>query len=182
MAFIILDRDGVINYESDSYIKSPDEWLPIPGSLKAIADLNASGFNVLIATNQSGIARGLYDAQVLDLIHKKLMEELALVGGYITEIFYCPHHPYDQCRCRKPKPGLLLQMSKKYPINLSETYFIGDSLRDIEAGQQAGCKPMLVLTGNGRQVIAEHPHLKSIPHFLDLASAVEYVLSNKRKS
>src|SRR5260221_14569878 len=127
MTYIILDRDGVINYDSIEYIKSPDEWLPIPGSLDAIAQLNRSGFHVLVVTNQSGVARGFYDLEMLDLIHEKMMHELAAVGGYIDEIFFCPHHPDENCICRKPKPGLFQKLAAKYPLNLAGTFFICDS-------------------------------------------------------
>lgn len=171
MPFIILDRDGVINYDSDFYIKSPAEWIPIPGSLEAIARLNRYGYQVLIATNQSGIARGYYDFETLDLIHEKLMRELAAVGGYIQEIFICPHHPDQQCMCRKPKPGLLQQMQEKYPVHFSEMYFIGDSMRDVEAARAMGCKPLLVLTGKYQ---AHNP--SDVPTFNDLAAAVDFVL------
>lgn len=176
MPFIILDRDGVINYDSDQYIKSPDEWQPIPGSLEAIALLNRHGYQVLVATNQSGIARGHYDLETLDLIHEKLMRELASVGGYVDEIFFCPHHPDEKCNCRKPQPGLIRRIQEKYKINLAETFFIGDSHVDILAAQSAGCKPLLVLTGNGQRLLANFPEFASIPSFADLAHAVDYVL------
>lgn len=181
MPFIILDRDGVINYDSEEYIKSPEEWHPIPGSLDAIAQLNRAGFQVLIATNQSGIARGYYDLVMLDLIHEKLVKELASVGGYIDGIFFCPHHPEDNCLCRKPKPGLLHQIAEKYAINLAETFFVGDSLGDVTAALYAGCMPILVLTGKGQKAIENNPKLASIPNFPDLARAVPYVLSWQRK-
>lgn len=177
MSFVILDRDGVINYDSDEYIKSPDEWRPIPGSLDAIAQLNRHGFRVIVATNQSGIARGFYDFDTLDSIHEKFVRELASVGGYIEEIFFCPHHPEEGCPCRKPKPGLLHQIKKKYPIKLEETYFIGDSQVDVEAARVAGCKPILVLTGKGEAAIKKYPDLAIIPNFPNLASAVDYVLA-----
>jgi len=179
VAFIILDRDGVINYDSDEYIKSPDEWRPIPGSLVAIAQLNRQGYRVLVATNQSGIARGLYDIDKLDEIHEKFMRELASVGGYIEEIFFCPHHPNDACLCRKPKPGLLLEMAAKYPIKLSDTFFIGDTLGDVQTAIAAGCQPILVLTGKGQQMLENHPELKDIPHFPNLSHAVTYVLAQR---
>jgi D-glycero-D-manno-heptose 1,7-bisphosphate phosphatase len=177
MSYIILDRDGVINHESSNYIRTPEEWHAIPGSLEAIAALNRSGFSVLIATNQSGVARGYYDLAALDAIHEKMMGELAAVGGYIEEIFFCPHHPDAGCMCRKPKTGLLQQIQKKYPINLSQTFFIGDSLVDVEAARSSGCLPIIVQTGNGRSILEKHPHLLNLPHFINLAGAVEYVLS-----
>lgn len=181
MAFVILDRDGVINYDSDEYIKSPDEWIPIPGSLDAIAQLNRAGFRVLVVTNQSGVARGYYDLETLDLIHEKLMRELAAVGGHIDEIFFCPHHPDDRCECRKPKVGLLYKIEEKYPITFSQTFFIGDSHVDMQAAQTVGCKPVLVLTGNGEKVLQKYPELLTIPNFPNLSKAVEYVISASKK-
>jgi D-glycero-D-manno-heptose 1,7-bisphosphate phosphatase len=141
--------------------------------------LNRHGFRVLVATNQSGVARGLYDITVLDQIHEKLMRELAAVGGYVEEIFFCPHHPEDQCSCRKPKPGLIHQIQAKYPVNPTGIYFIGDSFADMEAAMSAGCKPLLVLTGNGRRTLEKHPQFATIPNFADLAEAVEYVISHQ---
>ncbi|MFZ2314875.1 MAG: D-glycero-beta-D-manno-heptose 1,7-bisphosphate 7-phosphatase [Gammaproteobacteria bacterium] len=179
MPFIILDRDGVINYDSDTYIKSPDEWYAIPGSLEAIAQLNRSGFRVLIATNQSGVARGLYDLETLDAIHEKLMHELASVGGYIEEIFFCPHHPDEACDCRKPRPGMFHQMLSKYDIDLPNTYFIGDNITDIQLAQTIGCLPILVLTSKGQAMLEKHPELSFIPHFADLAHAVDFILNQQ---
>jgi D-glycero-D-manno-heptose 1,7-bisphosphate phosphatase len=176
MAFIILDRDGVINHDPTGYIKSPDEWNPIAGSLEAIARFNRAGFKVLVATNQSGIGRGLYDADALTKIHDKLFQMLALVGGEIEEVFFCPHHPDDQCQCRKPLPGLFEQMQEKYAINFAETFFIGDSIGDVRAAQAVGCKPALVMTGNGKKTLAQNPELGSIPQFRDLAEAAAIIL------
>lgn len=175
-SFIILDRDGVINYDSDVYIKSPDEWLPIPGSLEAIAQLNRAGFRVLVATNQSGVARGLYDIDTLDMIHEKLMRELAAVGGHVEEIFFCPHHPDEHCGCRKPKPGMIYQIKEKYDIDLPSTYFIGDSIVDVQAATEAGCKPLVVLTGKAQRFLGEYPEFERVPTFVDLAAAVEYIV------
>lgn len=174
--FIILDRDGVINHDSEHYIKSPDEWKAIPGSLEAIAHLNRAGYRVLIVTNQSGIARGFYDIETLDKIHEKLQQELAAVGGHIEEIFFCPHHPLDNCHCRKPKPGMLHRIKEKYDIDLANTYFIGDSLVDMQIAAAMGCLPLLVLTGNGKKTLAENPELSHIPCFRDLRDAVEFLL------
>lgn len=176
MSFIILDRDGVINFDSDKYIKSPEEWIAIPGSLEAIAQLNRAGWRVVVATNQSGVARGYYDLSMLDCIHEKLLDELAAVGGYIDEIFYCPHHPDDKCLCRKPMPGLFHRIQKKYNINLAATYFIGDSYSDIKAAEAAGCKPLLVLTGNGEKSLEKHPELQDVPNFKNLSAAVDFLL------
>lgn len=180
MPFIILDRDGVINYDSDEYIKSPEEWEPIPGSLDAIAQLNRAGFHVLVATNQSGVARGLYDLEMLDQIHEKFIHELASVGGYVEEIFFCPHHPDENCHCRKPKPGLLLRIQEKYPVKMHNTFFIGDSFVDVQAARSAGCMPLLVMTGKGQQALEKYPELLQVPQFTDLAHAVQFVLSQPR--
>lgn len=177
MAYIILDRDGVINFDSLEYIKSPEEWLPIPGSLEAIAQLNRAGFRVIIATNQSGIARGYYDVATLDAIHEKLMRALFAVGGYVEEIFFCPHHPDEGCLCRKPQPGLLQKIANQYALTLNKTFFIGDSHVDMEAAQRAGCIPLLVLTGKGEHTLKHYPQFASIPHFANLAAAVEYILT-----
>lgn len=176
MSIIILDRDGVINFESDVYIKTPDEWRPIPGSLEAIATLNRAGYRVVVATNQSGVARGLYDLEMLDCIHEKLIRELAVVGGYIEEIFFCPHHPQENCECRKPKPGLLHRIQQKYAIDFAKTFLVGDSLADIKAALTVGCKPLLVLTGNGEKTLLNNPELSDIERFKDLAATVQYIL------
>ncbi|HVE44923.1 MAG TPA: D-glycero-beta-D-manno-heptose 1,7-bisphosphate 7-phosphatase [Gammaproteobacteria bacterium] len=179
MPFIILDRDGVINHDSREYIKSPEEWVPIKGSLEAIAQLNKAGFHVIIATNQSGIARGYYDLETLSAIHEKLTQALASVGGYIEEIFYCPHHPEDRCLCRKPQPGLIQQIQKKYAIDLKKTYFIGDSYSDIQAARAASCVPILVLTGNGQSTLAQHSDVATTLCFSDLSAAVDYVVNEE---
>lgn len=176
MTLVILDRDGVINFDSTAYIKSPEEWLPIPGSLNAIAQLNRAGFQVVIATNQSGVSRGYYDVETLDLIHEKLMRELAAHGGYVDHIFFCPHHPDDGCECRKPKPGMLQQITDKYQIDLHDTFFIGDSVSDMQVAQAVGCIPILVLTGNGKKTLEKYP---DVCHFADLAQAVEYVIEKQ---
>lgn len=182
MAFIILDRDGVINFDSDVYIKSPEEWLPIPGSLEAIAELNRAGYRVLVATNQSGVARGYYDLAMLTRIHEKMHTSLAAMGGKVEEIFFCPHHPDEACICRKPKPGMLHQMAEKYAFELSGTYLIGDSFADVAAARAVDCLPLLVLTGKGQQALEKYPELLSIPTFSDLAQAVSYVLSKRKQN
>jgi D-glycero-D-manno-heptose 1,7-bisphosphate phosphatase len=176
MPYIILDRDGVINHDSVDYIKSPEEWVAIPGSLEAIAHLNRAGFHVLIATNQSGVGRGYYDLATLDEIHEKLTHELATVGGCIDGIFFCPHQPDEGCDCRKPKPGMLLQMKEKFNLDLTQIFFIGDSHVDIQAALTAGCKPLLVMTGNGERTLTRHPEFSSIPRFETLMQAAEYVI------
>lgn len=180
MTFIILDRDGVINYDSDHYIKSPEEFHPIPGSLEAIAKLNKAGYRVFVVTNQSGIARGLYDHQMLSQIHEKLLKELSAVGGVIEEIFFCPHHPDEECNCRKPKPGLFYQIKEKYHVNLADTYFVGDKMTDVDVAKLVGCKPMLLMTGKGADTLNKYPKLASIPHFDDLAKAVDFILASEK--
>ncbi|MDO9371674.1 MAG: D-glycero-beta-D-manno-heptose 1,7-bisphosphate 7-phosphatase [Gammaproteobacteria bacterium] len=153
MKLIILDRDGVINYDSDEFIKSPDEWVPIPGSLESIARLNRAGYTVVVASNQSGVGRGLFDLSTLHQIHEKMQREVARVGGKVDAIFFCPHTPDDHCDCRKPKPGLLLDVAKKFACELTGVPAVGDSLRDIEAAQAVGAKPVLVRTGKGGEVV-----------------------------
>lgn len=148
MKLVILDRDGTINYESDEYIKSPDEWRAYPGALDAISRLNHAGFHVVIASNQSGLGRGLIDVASLNAIHKKMLKELAIVGGRIDAIFYCPHTPSDGCTCRKPFPGLIEQIAERFGLDIKGVPFVGDKLIDMQAAVAAGCVPNLVLTGN----------------------------------
>lgn len=175
---IILDRDGVINYDRKDFVKSPEEWIPIPGSLEAIAQLNRAGFKIVIATNQSGLARGLFDIEALNSIHQKMILGLSQINGHVDGIYYCPHHPLDDCPCRKPKPGMLQQIVHDYKINLSkEAIAIGDSWRDIQAAQAAGCPAILVKTGNGEQTLREQS-LEHILVFDDLASVASEILSN----
>jgi len=176
---VILDRDGVINKDSDDFIKSPEEFVPLPGSLEAIARLNAAGYQVAVATNQSGIARGLFDLDALDAMHKKLDTLLSEVGGQIDVLVYCPHAPDANCDCRKPKPGLLQQISQKLGIELDDLPVIGDSLRDLESAQAVGATPMLVRTGKGERSLKqlnEKPGLANVPVFKDLAAAVDALL------
>lgn len=152
---IILDRDGVVNHDSDQYIKSPNEWIAIEGSLEAIADLTSAGHLVVIATNQSGLARGYYTLEILEQIHEKLRAQLASKGGRIERIYYCPHHPNDNCACRKPKPGLLLQIKRDYPHLFADAIFVGDSVSDIQAAKQMGIQAVLVKTGKGEKTLQE---------------------------
>jgi D-glycero-D-manno-heptose 1,7-bisphosphate phosphatase len=177
---VILDRDGVINYDSPNYIKSPAEWEAIPGSLEAIARLNQANHQVVVASNQSGVARGYYSLITLEVIHQKLRDELSIVGGHIDAIFFCPHSPDDQCACRKPKPGLFQQIAQAFPDGFSQAVTIGDSLRDIQAAQAAGCSAWLVKTGNGTETLAKHPKLiAQVPVFKDLAEAVQNLIGKK---
>ena len=149
MKLIVLDRDGVINQDSDAFVKSPDEWIALPGSLAAIARLSQAGYTVVVASNQSGVARGLFDMATLNAIHAKLHRELAQTGGAVDAIFLCPHGPDDGCACRKPLPGMYHDIARRYDIDLAGVPAVGDSLRDLQAAAAAGCTPWLVLTGNG---------------------------------
>jgi D-glycero-D-manno-heptose 1,7-bisphosphate phosphatase len=149
MKLVILDRDGTINVDSPDYIKSPAEWQPIPGSLEAIARLQQADYRVVVATNQSGIGRGLFDTQALFAIHEKLQRALGPVGGRIDAFFFCPHKPDDGCRCRKPQPGMLLEVARRFNVAIEDVLVVGDSRKDLDAAAAAGARPVLVLTGNG---------------------------------
>ncbi len=173
---IILDRDGVINYESDAYIKNADEWIPIPGSVEAIARLYKAGHRVVIATNQAGLGRGYYTVDDLEGIHKKLLSELAKMGGHVEKIYYCPHHPDEACTCRKPAPGLLLQIQKDFNVDLSHCLMIGDSLRDLQAAKAVDCPAWLVLTGNGAALLESGEVPENVPVFKDLSEAVDFLV------
>jgi D-glycero-D-manno-heptose 1,7-bisphosphate phosphatase len=151
---VILDRDGVINVDSDAFIKSPDEWVAIPGSLEAIARLNHAGYRVAVASNQSGIGRGLFDMAALNAMHVKMQRAAAAVGGRIDAVFFCPHTAEDHCECRKPKPGMLKMIAERFEIDPEATPVVGDSLRDLQAGAALGFPPHLVLTGKGSQTLA----------------------------
>lgn len=179
MKLIILDRDGVINYDSDEYIKSPDEWHPIPGSLEAIARLNQADYRVIVVTNQSGIARGLFDLSTLHEIHAKMYRLLAEVGANVEAIFYCPHVSENECNCRKPRPGMFHQIANRLGISLTNVPAIGDSLRDLQAAIAAGAKPILVLTGKGRRTLQDLTEFGDVPVYEDLASVVDAILSQK---
>ena len=173
---IILDRDGVINHDSDDYIKSPEEWQPIAGSLEAIAKLHQAGIKVVIATNQSGIARGLYDEFMLARIHTKMNQLITAEGGRLAGIFYCPHGPDDGCDCRKPLPGLVHQITEALVIESANIPFIGDSVRDLVAAEAAGCQAILVKSGKGERSLASGQVESNIPVFDDLASFVDFWL------
>jgi len=177
MKLIILDRDGVINQDSDQFIKSADEWVPIEGSLEAITQLNHAGYKVAIATNQSGLARGYFDLDSLNQMHQKMNSLLNNIGGHIDGIFFCPHHPDYGCDCRKPKPGLYEQISNQFNTPLGQVFVIGDSLRDLEAAIAVNASPILVRTGKGLQT-EQHIHtLKNCSVFDNLKQAVEFILS-----
>ncbi|MDZ7752199.1 MAG: D-glycero-beta-D-manno-heptose 1,7-bisphosphate 7-phosphatase [Gammaproteobacteria bacterium] len=176
MKLVILDRDGVINHDSADYIKGPEEWRPLPHSLDAIACLNRAGYRVVVATNQAGIGRGLFSVQDLHRIHARMLEELKIHGGDIEAIFFCPHTPEDHCECRKPKPGLLLDVAARLKAALGEVYAIGDSQRDLDAARAAGARPLLVRTGNGRLTEQGFTAATAVPVFDDLAGAVAHIL------
>ena len=176
MKLVILDRDGVINHDSASYIKSPEEWKPIAGSLEAIALLNQAGYRVLVATNQSGIGRGLFDMATLNAIHDKMHRALSLVGGRVDGIFYCPHAQDAGCACRKPRPGLLDEIAKRFGVSLDGVPFVGDSLRDLQAGAAVGAQPVLVLTGKGKKTRKDGDLPEGTVVHADLAEAVRSLL------
>ena len=181
MKLVILDRDGVINHESDRFIKSPVEWQPIPKSIAAIARLNRAGYRVVVATNQSGIARGLFDISMLGRIHEKMHRHVSDAGGSIEAIFFCPHGPADQCDCRKPKPGLFNDISERLHLNLKGVYAIGDSLRDLQASAAAGASPVLVLTGRGEQTMESPEQLLGIPAYADLSTVADAIIDGSIK-
>lgn len=173
MKLIILDRDGVINHDSEQFIKSPDEWQPIDGALEAIAQLNQWGWRVTIATNQSGIGRGLFGMEMLNAINERMVKALARVGGRIDAIFFCPHAAESTCKCRKPHPGMLLQIAERFNAELAQVPVVGDSLRDLQAAKAAGAQPWLVRTGKGEATLANEKLPKGTRVFDSLAAAVE---------
>jgi D-glycero-D-manno-heptose 1,7-bisphosphate phosphatase len=178
---VILDRDGVINFDSSQFIKSPAEWKPIPGSLEAIARLNQSGYKVVVATNQSGVGRGLFDMDTLNAIHEKMHKALFAVGGRVDAVFFCPHAADSDCDCRKPKAGMYKRIATTLNANLTGVAAIGDSLRDLKACAKVGCQPMLVLTGKGEKTRAEGNLPPGTLEFADLSAAVDHILRGKKK-
>lgn len=178
MGLVILDRDGVINRDSEAFIKQPAEWRPLPGALTAIARLTAAGHTVVVCTNQSGLARGVLDRAALGAIHARMDAAVRAAGGRLAGVYVCPHGPEDDCRCRKPRPGLLEAAAARYGMGLAGVPVIGDSARDLEAARRAGARPMLVLTGNGRRTLAEAA-VAAPEHYADLAAAVAQLLSEE---
>ncbi len=182
MKLVILDRDGTINHERDDYIKSPEEWVPLPGAIEAIARLNHAGWHVVVATNQSGIGRGLFDMAAVNAMHAKMHQLLARQGGRVDAVFFCPHTPEDQCTCRKPQPGLFKMIGERFNTPLEGVPMVGDLPRDVLAAQSVGCEPHLVRTGHAahmaeselvdlrRQVpdLTIHPDLSAFADFLIL--------------
>lgn len=176
---VILDRDGVINQDSRAFVKSADEWVPLPGSIEAIAALSQAGFTVAVATNQSGLARGLLDRRALRAMHRKFRKLLHDAGGHVDRIVVCPHGPDEGCRCRKPAPGLILRLARHYGVSPATVPFIGDSLRDLRAAIAAGARPILVRTGNGLQSEAQlQGSLADISVYDDLTAASHALLES----
>jgi len=174
---IVLDRDGVINHDSPEFIKSPDEWRPIPGSLEAIARLNHAGYRVVVATNQSGVGRGLLDFFTLAAIHDRMHRALAHVGGRIDAIFYCPHTADSRCECRKPRAGMLREIGVRFSVDLAGVACVGDGLRDLQAAETVGAQPMLVLTGKGEKTLRDGGFPKNTVVFPDLAFVASALLA-----
>ena len=170
MKLVILDRDGTINHDSDQHIKSPDEWRPIKGSLNAIARLTQAGYRVVVATNQSGIARGLFDTATLIAINNTMHQAVAQAGGRIDAVFFCPHAAESNCECRKPKPGMLVEIGQRFNVSLGEVPMVGDARRDLEAAVAAGAKPVLVLTGKGKKTREAGALPRGTQVFADLAA------------
>jgi D-glycero-D-manno-heptose 1,7-bisphosphate phosphatase len=180
MKLIILDRDGVINKDSDAYIKSPEEWVALENSLEAIAKLSRAGYHVYVATNQSGLARGLFDIETLNAIHRKMIDAVQAQGGSIEAVLFCPHGPDDNCQCRKPKPGLYEAVSTRTQQSLEGIPIVGDSIRDIEAAISVKAVPFLVRTGKGeqsiRQLMSRYPEVKI---YDDLYSVSTYLIEQQ---
>lgn len=179
MKLVVLDRDGVINQDSPDYIKAPEEWIPIPGSLDAIASLSNAGWTVTVATNQSGLARGLFSLSQLHAINRRMDDEVRAAGGQLHGIFFCPHGPSDGCACRKPRSGLLQEISLRFDVDLAGVPVIGDSQRDLDAAADAGATPLLVLTGNGERTRLGWEGEPLAPVFDDLADAAAWLLDGE---
>ncbi|OGI42666.1 MAG: D-glycero-beta-D-manno-heptose-1,7-bisphosphate 7-phosphatase [Candidatus Muproteobacteria bacterium RBG_16_65_31] len=179
MKLVILDRDGVINFDSDDYIKSPEEWRPIPGSLEAIAQLVRAGYKLIVATNQSGVARGLFDMETLGRIHARMLEAVRAKGGTIDAVFFCPHGPMDGCRCRKPMPGLFEEIADRLGVSLNGVYAVGDSERDVLAAQAVGARAVVVRTGKGERTLKKNKNLGQVPVFADLAAFADALLAGR---
>lgn len=175
MKLIILDRDGVINHDSEAFIKSPEEWKPIPGSLEAIARLNQWGYRAVVATNQSGVGRGLFDMATLNAIHDKMIKAAAQAGARIEAVFFCPHAADTGCECRKPKSGMLREIAHRYNTDLTGVPAVGDSLRDLQSAAAVGATPILVLTGKGEKTRNGPPMPESTMIFPDLAAVAAYL-------
>ena len=174
---VILDRDGVINEDSDDYIKSVDEWHPIPGSIEAISRLSKSGYTIAIATNQSGLARGYFTLETLDAMHGKMTSLIEACGGKISTIAFCPHHPDDDCDCRKPLPGLVDQIEARLEISANGAFFVGDTKKDMQVAISKGCTPILVKTGKGQRTLDKGLDLEGVTICDDLQAAADLILA-----
>ena len=177
MKLVILDRDGVINFDSDQYIKSPAEWRPIPGSIEAIARLHQGGWRIAVATNQSGIGRGLFDMATLNAINDKMMEMVFRQGGRIDALFFCPHTAAEGCGCRKPRTGMFEEIAARFHLELKGVPVVGDSLKDLQAADAVGAQPMLVMTGKGERTKAEGGYPRRTQVFDDLADAARHIVA-----
>ncbi|MGB0711929.1 MAG: D-glycero-beta-D-manno-heptose 1,7-bisphosphate 7-phosphatase [Gammaproteobacteria bacterium] len=173
---ILLDRDGVINEDSDNYIRTVAEWQPIAGSLEAIARLSQHGFRVVVLTNQSGISRGYYNLSTLNAMHHKMHRMVNDLGGEIEAVLFCPHGPDDNCECRKPKPGMFNSVARRLNVSLEGVPALGDSLRDLQAARAAGADPFLVRTGKGMRTLENPEHLLGVPVYDDLSAFVDALL------
>lgn len=181
MRLVILDRDGVINRDSDEYIKSVEEWVPIPGSLEAIARLCRADYKVVVVTNQSGVARGLFSVDTLNTIHVHMLERVRQKGGQLDAIFFCPHGPDDECKCRKPEPGMFLDLARRLKVNLTAVPAVGDSLRDLQAARAVNALPVLVRTGKGNLTLEclRDSDLANTPVYEDLSTFVDSLLNRE---
>jgi D-glycero-D-manno-heptose 1,7-bisphosphate phosphatase len=175
MKLVILDRDGTINEDSEQHVRSPEEFRPIKGSLEAIARLTQADYRIVVATNQSGLARGFLDTRTLFAIHDTLLRALAQVGGRIDAFFFCPHAADAGCQCRKPQPGMLIEAGRRFNVALGDVYMVGDALRDLQAAAAAGARPVLVLTGKGAKTSAEGKLPPGTRVFPDLAAFAEHL-------
>lgn len=182
MNLVILDRDGVINEDSSRHIRSPEEWNPIPGSLDAIARLNRAGFRVVVATNQSGLPRRLFNIVTLNQIHETMHRQLAEVGGHIEAIFICPCLPKDNCDCFKPNPGMLLDIATRLRVSLGDVHFVGDKIIDVEAARAAGARPVLVKTGYGQKTLEQNPDLEDVDIYENLAEAADALIEGLERA
>jgi D-glycero-D-manno-heptose 1,7-bisphosphate phosphatase len=177
MKLVILDRDGVINYDSDQYIKSPAEWKPIPGSIEAIARLHRNGYRIVVATNQAGIGRGLFDMATLNAINDKMTGLVFMQGARIDALFFCPHTAAENCNCRKPRTGMYEEIARRFATDLAGVPCIGDARRDLEAAASMGCQPILVLTGKGQKTHKEGKLPEKTLVFADLAEASKHLVA-----
>jgi D-glycero-D-manno-heptose 1,7-bisphosphate phosphatase len=178
MKIVLLDRDGVINKERESYIKSASEWEPLEGSIEAIAALYQAGFKIFVITNQSGLARGFFDSEALDAMHEKMCAMVVNAGAKISQIYYCPHHPDDLCNCRKPATGMLEQLMREHQCTLDNAYFVGDTIKDIGAAKNIGATPILVETGKGKTTAASHD-LTGVTVYADLLAASHAIIDQQ---